>query len=75
MSVTQSFRRTLGERGIDTAKIDVITNGVDVDRFTPRPKDAALLRELGLDGCFVAGYIGTHGMAHGLQTLLQAARC
>jgi len=74
VSVTHSFRRTLGSRGIDTAKIDVITNGVDVSRFSPRPKDAALLRELGLDGCFVAGYIGTHGMAHGLETLLDAAQ-
>ena len=27
---------------------------------------------LGLVGCFVAGYIGTHGMALGLETLLEA---
>lgn len=74
VSVTHSFKRTLVERGIDSAKIDVITNGVDIARFTPRPKDAALLQELGLTGCFVAGYIGTHGMAHALDTLLLAAR-
>lgn len=72
VSVTHSFRRTLIDRGIDGAKIDVITNGVDIARFKPRDKDAALVRELGLEGCFVAGYIGTHGMAHGLETLLQA---
>jgi glycosyltransferase involved in cell wall biosynthesis len=72
VSVTHSFRRTLIDRGIDSAKIDVITNGVDIRRFTPRDKDAALERELGFDGCFVAGYIGTHGMAHALETLLQA---
>jgi glycosyltransferase involved in cell wall biosynthesis len=74
VSVTHSFRRTLGARGIDTAKIDVITNGVDIARFSPRPKDAALLRKLGLEGKFVAGYIGTHGMAHALETLLLAAQ-
>lgn len=73
VSVTHSFRRTLGARGIDTAKIDVITNGVDIARFSPRPKDPALLHELGLEGRFVAGYIGTHGMAHALETLLLAA--
>ena len=73
VSVTHSFRRTLGARGIDMAKIDVVTNGVDITRFSPRPKDADLERELGLAGCFVAGYIGTHGMAHALETLLQAA--
>ena len=73
VSVTHSFRRTLGARGIDMKKIDVVTNGVDIARFSPRPKDADLERELGLAGYFVAGYIGTHGMAHALETLLQAA--
>lgn len=73
VSVTHSFRRTLGARGIDMGKIDVVTNGVDIARFSPRPKDANLERDLGLGGCFVAGYIGTHGMAHALETLLQAA--
>ena len=73
VSVTHSFRRTLGARGIDMKKIDVVTNGVDIARFSPRPKDADLERELGLAGCFVAGYIGTHGLAHALETLLQAA--
>jgi hypothetical protein len=73
VSVTQSFRRTLMARGIDGDKIDVVTNGVDIARFAPRPRDAALERELGFEGCFVAGYIGTHGMAHALETLLDAA--
>lgn len=72
VSVTQSFRSVLAERGIDATKIEVITNGVDVARFSPRPKDPALESELGWRGCFVAGYIGTHGMAHALETLLAA---
>jgi glycosyltransferase involved in cell wall biosynthesis len=74
VSVTESFRTSLIRRGIDGAKIDVVTNGVDASRFSPRPKDAALEAELGLAGCFVAGYVGTHGLAHGLETLLEAAR-
>ncbi|MCW5632670.1 MAG: glycosyltransferase family 4 protein [Rubrivivax sp.] len=74
VSVTHAFRETLARRGIDVAKIEVVTNGVDIGRFSPRPKDAALEAELGLQGCFVAGYIGTHGMAHALETLLAAMR-
>ena len=74
VSVTQSFRETLIARGIDGDKIDVVTNGVDIGRFSPRPKDAALEHQLGFSGCFVAGYVGTHGMAHALETLLEAAR-
>lgn len=72
VSVTHAFRDTLVRRGIDGGKIEVVTNGVDMTRFSPRPKDARLESELGLQGCFVAGYIGTHGMAHALETLLKA---
>ena len=72
VSVTHSFRATLMRRGIDGDKIDVVTNGVDVSRFTPRPRDPALEAALAFNDCFVAGYIGTHGMAHGLETLLDA---
>ena len=73
VSVTNAFRDNLIGRGIDGAKIHVVTNGVDISRFNPREKDAELVRELGLEGKFVAGYIGTHGMAHALETLLEAA--
>jgi hypothetical protein len=73
ISVTNAFKQNLIDRGIDAAKIFVVTNGVDTCRFTPKKRDEALARELGLQGSFVAGYIGTHGMAHGLDTLLYAA--
>ncbi len=73
VSVTRSFRDDLDRRGIDPAKVVVITNGVDAERFRPSPKDEALVAELGLRDKFVAGYIGTHGMAHGLETILDAA--
>lgn len=73
VSVTNAFRDNLIRRGIDGSKISVVTNGVDIIRFQPRPKDEELSSQLGLGGKFVAGYIGTHGMAHGLETLLDAA--
>lgn len=73
VSVTHAFRDALISRGIDGSKIHVVTNGVDTARFTPRAKDAALQAQLGLQDRFVAGYIGTHGLAHALDTLLDAA--
>lgn len=73
VSVTHSFRKVLAARGVDASKIVVVTNGVDLSRFSPQPKDAELERTLGLVGHFVAGYVGTHGMAHALETLLVAA--
>lgn len=73
VSVTHSFKKNLIARGIDPTKIVVVTNGVDGERFKPQPKDSLLEDEFALRGKFVAGYIGTHGMAHGLETLLEAA--
>ena len=74
VSVTHSFKRNLVSRGIDPEKIHVVTNGVDLSHFRPGEKDKELSRQLGLEGKFVAGYIGTHGMAHALGTLLDAAQ-
>jgi glycosyltransferase involved in cell wall biosynthesis len=75
VAVTESFKRNLIGRGIDGDKIQVVTNGVDLSRFRPQPADLALRDELGTPReAFVAGYIGTHGMAHALETVLEAAR-
>ena len=73
VSVTHAFKQDLIDRGVGGDKIYVVTNGVDTTRFSPAGKDEQLERELGLQGKFVAGYIGTHGMAHGLDTLIDAA--
>ncbi len=73
VSVTRSFKRNLERRGVPGDKISVVTNGVDLERFRPRDKDDALVEKYGLKGTFVAGYIGTHGMAHALETILDAA--
>ncbi|RWC06673.1 MAG: glycosyltransferase WbuB [Mesorhizobium sp.] len=73
VSVTNSFREDLTGRGIDREKIRVVTNGLDATRFKPQGKDQTLVKRHGLAGKFVSGYIGTHGLAHGLETVLDAA--
>jgi glycosyltransferase involved in cell wall biosynthesis len=72
-SVTHSFRNKLIERGVPAKKIFVVTNGADLTKFSYRHKPEGLAAGLGLDGRFVAGYVGTHGMAHGLDIILNAA--
>lgn len=74
VSVTHSFRLSLMRRGIDGNKIHVVTNGVDIGRFSPMEKDTGLLDQYGLQDKFVLGYIGTHGLAHALDTVLDAAK-
>lgn len=72
--VTESFRENLVSRSIEPTKVKVITNGVDLNFFKPqKEKDTGLSIELGLQGQFVAGYIGTIGLAHALETLVDAA--
>lgn len=73
VSVTASFKDDLESRGIDRDKVKVVTNGIDLKRFECRPKDEDILTEHGLNGKFVVGYIGTHGLAHALETVLDAA--
>jgi len=70
--VTESFVDEIAGRGIDRSKISVITNGVDLQLFRPSDRKAARER-LGLPAGFIATYVGTHGMAHGLGMLLDAA--
>lgn len=67
--VTPAFRDNLIRRGIGATKIDIVTNGSDA-AFTPRPRNEALRAELGIGGKFVVGYLGTHGLAHGLDFVL-----
>lgn len=74
ISVTHSFKSLLIERGIDGNKIYVVTNGVDITKFKMIEKDQNLLREYNLIDKFVVSYIGTHGMAHSLETIIDAAK-
>ena len=73
ISVTQSFKKDLVGRGIPEEKIEVVRNGVDLDIYHPRERDPELERRFDLEGRFVVGYLGTHGMAHALPKVLEAA--
>ena len=73
VALTHAFKADLIQRGIPAAKIAVVINGVDLPRYAPRPRDTGLAAEWGLGDDFVVGYVGTHGMAHGLINVLEAA--
>lgn len=78
--VTYAFRSHIVERGGIEGAITVIRNGVDLTLFSvasyeDRLKNELVVKDLGVDltGKFVASYVGTHGMAHGLDIILEAA--
>jgi glycosyltransferase involved in cell wall biosynthesis len=72
--LTHSFKLDLVCRGIDPEKVFVVTNGIEVEKFQ-RPEDISEARaDIGVpQDKFLVGYIGTTGMAHGLETILEAA--
>lgn len=71
--VTPAFKDYLAASlGVEEKKIAVVENGVETELFSPG-RDGAIRREFGLEGKFVVSYIGTIGMAHGLDTVLKAA--
>lgn len=72
IAVTDAFKANLISRGIPADKINVITNGSNLDLFKPREKSIALLEQHGLKDKFVIGYIGTHGLAHSLDFIVRS---
>lgn len=73
VAVGRGYRDNLIGKGVPAGKIEVIYNGVDMETFSPRPPDPGFLRRFGLEGRRVCGYIGTVGMAHGMEIFLEAA--
>ncbi len=73
VALTEAFRTNLVSRGIPADKICVVRNGVDLSRYQPREQDTELARAWGVERAFVFGYVGTHGMAHNLRNVLDAA--
>jgi colanic acid biosynthesis glycosyl transferase WcaI len=76
--VTSSFADYLAKHWrVPEEKIVVIENGVETKLFAPEPLTGeaviALRRELRAEGKFIVSYIGTMGMAHGLETIITAA--
>lgn len=73
ISVTQSFKLELQSRGVPSEKIKVVFNGVDLSKYTPlSEKDRELSEKYQLQDKFVVGYVGTHGLAHALDKILEA---
>jgi len=72
--VTPAFKEHLIQQWkVPEEKIAVVENGVETDLFAPENAEPGLRERLGITGRFVACYVGTMGLAHGLDTLIDAA--
>ncbi|PWB50842.1 MAG: glycosyltransferase WbuB [Anaerolineales bacterium] len=73
--VTHGIYDRLLQRGIAKSKLCFVPNGANTDLFTYSASGRQRIRsELNLEGRFVAIYAGIHGLAQGLETILEAAR-
>lgn len=73
VALTPAFKDNLVGRGIASDKIKVVINGVETSLYGPRSRDRELAATVGVGEAFTIGYVGTHGMAHALGKVLDAA--
>jgi glycosyltransferase involved in cell wall biosynthesis len=71
VSVTRSFVPLLRDRG--ARRVVFISNGADPEAFASPVDRTAVRARFSLGERFVASFVGTLGMAHGLDTVLDAA--
>lgn len=71
--VTPAFQNYLADHwDVPSEKMSIVQNGVETRLFSPK-NSSKLRAELGAEFKFVVSYIGTLGLAHGLDTLMKAA--
>jgi len=74
VAVSDGVRDRLVARGVPPAKIAVIPNGVDLRRVSASGQSDSLRQTSKLRDKFIVAYVGTHGMAQGLEVVLGAAQ-
>ena len=74
VTVGKGYKAKLLERGVSADRISIVSNGVDLDSFAEVEIDETILDQLGIRDKFVCSYIGTIGMASGLDVVLRVAR-
>ena len=74
VAVGEGYKNKILEKADVADRISVITNGVDLAQFPPQDRSEEFLRRWELSNRFVCSYVGTIGMAHGLEVVLRAAK-
>ncbi|RLD26159.1 MAG: glycosyltransferase WbuB, partial [Bacteroidetes bacterium] len=72
--VAESTTAVLKKKGISKSKITVIKNGVNLNEVIPQQKDSELSVKLGLNRKTIISYIGTLGLSHALDKVLETAK-
>ncbi|WP_102400030.1 glycosyltransferase family 4 protein [Haloimpatiens massiliensis] len=70
---TRGIVDNIVNRGFDKNKVHLITNGVDTEFFKKENRDENFRKEIGIDAKFALCYAGIHGLAQGLEVIINAA--
>lgn len=73
VAVGEGYRANIVGKGVPLSKTSVVYNGADIRIFKPLAPDDSLKNRFGINKGPVIGYIGTIGMAHGLEVMIRAA--
>ncbi len=74
VTVVNSIKNRLLERGYPEDKIFIIPNGANTNLYTPAPVNQVLRKTLGISSDqFVLIFTGLHGLMHGVDTAVEAA--
>ena len=74
VAVGNGYRENILKKVDIPNRVSVVTNGVDIDQFQPQNSNNEFLENYNLKNCFVCSYVGTIGMAHGLEIAINAAK-
>jgi len=74
VTVGQGYKQKLIEKGVQEKKVSVIPNGFDRAVFYPCQPDDKIKQRYNLNHEFICSYVGTIGMACGLDVVLRAAK-
>lgn len=72
VTISEALREEIISWGIKSDKVTVVPNSVNLARFQPLACDRQLKWELGVEGRFVVGFIGSITIYEGLDLLIKA---
>lgn len=71
-TICEGLKEEIVSRGVLAEKVQVFLNGVDTVRYCAQPTNRSLKKSLGLEGCFVLGFVGSFYEWEGLDVLVRS---
>lgn len=74
VAVTKGILNYIYNLGVTDHKLFFIPNGTIPEIFDPKYNDPSLKSKIGLDNKFIVCFAGNHGLAQGLETVIESAK-